>query len=124
MAIVATPIRGVERSDTFDLSGLVAVLFFLDVSGNYAAGGEVIAAPNLKTILKRTGAGELYRVTIDVKAGYVFEYDYTNDKVLVEFGDNNNAADGPGIEIPVAAYPAALSGLTGINRIRGMALGR
>lgn len=32
--------------------------------------------------------------------GYWFDYDYTNQKMLVYWGDNNNAADGPAVEVP------------------------
>jgi hypothetical protein len=41
---------------------------------------------------------------LDVRpaAGYVFVWDKTAGKVVAYWGDNNNAADGPGVEVPNA----------------------
>ena len=41
--------------------------------------------------------------------GYVAVYDLANDKLKVYYGDNNNASDGPLIEVPNATD---LSGVT------------
>lgn len=38
-------------------------------------------------------------VCIGGHKGYSFDYDATNQKVLVYWGDNNNASDGPAVEV-------------------------
>lgn len=44
--------------------------------------------------------GGLLFVLFESKGGYVFNYDKANGKVIAYYGDNNNAADGPLIEVP------------------------
>lgn len=48
-------------------------------------------------------------ILIEPSGGYTFEYDHTNQKILVRYGDNNNAADGPLIEVPNATDLSALT---------------
>lgn len=42
--------------------------------------------------------------------GYVFDYDAANQKMLVYYGDNNNASDGPLVEVANAADISAITG--------------
>jgi hypothetical protein len=51
-------------------------------------------------------------IRFDPSAGYVPVYDYANDKVLVYWGDNNNASDGPLVEV---ASTTDLSALTAVR---------
>jgi len=39
--------------------------------------------------------------------GYVYKYDYENDKIRIYLGDNNNASDGPLIEFTGASTVVA-----------------
>lgn len=80
--------------------------FNIDFDNSYPTGGESL---DLSSYFK-----ELINVQINPKSGYVFEYDYTNKKVMAYYGDNNNAADGPLIEVPNATD---LSSLTGVRVI-------
>lgn len=64
-------------------------------TNSYAAGGEA---------LDFTSAGqgqlrEVLAVWVEQNSGYQFFYDYTNKKVKAFWGDNNNASDGPGVEV-------------------------
>ena len=42
------------------------------------------------------------------RSGYVFEYDPAAKKLKAFWGDNNNAADGPLIEVPAATNVGAI----------------
>jgi hypothetical protein len=127
VSITLTPVRGVENED-LAINHMLGFggFFLLTFAGNYVAGGEALTlgsgSYDFKTMLKRIGAGTLYYVTIQMKAGYNFEYDYATDKILVKQG--GAAVSNPEAEIAAAAYPAALTSLAGVNRVRGLFLGR
>jgi hypothetical protein len=74
----------------------------LTPSGNYALGGEVVPFRGKMPTTKQP-------VFVDVrgKAGYVYEYDYANDKLLVR---QEGAAAAPAVELAAAAYPAGVTG--------------
>ncbi len=57
---------------------------------SYDSGGESLTPANL-------GLGVITHVTIEPKGGYVFEYDYTNKKVIV-YVEEAVAAGGPLVE--------------------------
>lgn len=122
MAIALTTVKPPEGGDlVIDHMLGYGIVFLLDFTGAYVAGGEIITAPNsLKQKFKILGAGNLYLVQINPTLGYTFEYDYTNDKIKVRQSLTAN----PDAEIPVAAYPAGILGLAGANRVRGIAFGR
>ena len=61
---------------------------------------------------------QIDEVFIQSKSGYVFEYDYTNNKVLAYQGDNANAAAAPLIEV------ADLTDLATLTGVRIMVIGR
>lgn len=67
-----------------------AVVATIAFDSSYDAGGESLTAANL-------GLGVLDHVTIEPKGGYVFEYDYTNSKVIV-YVEEAVAAGGPLVE--------------------------
>ena len=72
---------------------------------SYPTGGEATTAISAKF-------ATLQGVIFESKSGYVFEYDYTNNKVKAMWGDNNNAADGPLVEV---ANTTDLSAVTGVR---------
>lgn len=105
MALVATK---VFRSEIEDQSVLFVTLAF---DNSYPTGGESITA-NAIGLTRINGA------IIPGNVGYTFTWDGTNSKVLVYYGDNNNASDGPGIELPdttdasaITAAPALFFGI-------------
>lgn len=76
-----------------DLFGLHKVRFVtVAFDSSYPTGGESLTAANL-------GLAGIVHVQAGSAGGYVFEYDHTNKKLKAFMGDNNNAADGPLIEV-------------------------
>jgi hypothetical protein len=75
--------------DTFIRRGTVNL-------GVYATNGVAVS----KTQLELAVVVE----DLDVRpaAGYVFVWDKSAGKVVAYWGDNNNASDGPGVEVPNA----------------------
>lgn len=63
--------------------------------GTYATGGLAISA-------NKCGLGSISAVTVSGAStlGYVPVWDRTNGKLQMFYGDNNNASDGPLIEVP------------------------
>lgn len=79
----------------------VSVLGTIALSGNYATGGDALP-------LSAFGAGTTkapHIVKIHGKAGFVYEYDAANGKLLVREG-----AVGPLTELAAGAYPAGATG--------------
>lgn len=60
---------------------------------SYPTDGEALAAADLNL-------RGITWLMVSPKSGYVFEYDYTNSKLKAFYGDNNNASDGPLVEVP------------------------
>lgn len=85
----------------------------LTITGNYAAGGDALDIKGAKGGLDhkfwRSNKDPLW-VDARGKAGFVYAYDKATKKLMTFFGDNNNAADGPLVELPAAAYPAGVTG--------------
>lgn len=97
----------VSSSRPFRLGNVMGATGVLTPSGNYATGGDTVDF----TVLPRYFDGRKPDFLMIVgKAGYIYAYDAANGKVMTFFGDNNNAVDGPLIEIPAAAYPAGVTG--------------
>jgi hypothetical protein len=72
---------------------------------SYPTGGEPLSTTDLGFKAQPSV------VEIEPKAGYVFEYDFTNQKILAYYGDNNNASDGPLIEVPNTTNLATVTGV-------------
>lgn len=89
----------------FDNGQSIEVLGTFTASGNYAAGGTAVAWTGLG--IKSTQAPLFVQVV--GKAGYVYEYDDANAKLLTR---ESVAAGNPLAEIPTAAYPAGVTGDT------------
>lgn len=83
------------------------------MNASYATGGDTL---DLSTLF-----GTLQGVIIAPVGGYVFEYDYANGKVMAYWGDNANAAAGPGVEVTATTDLSAI-GLDG-GYIRFLAWG-
>ena len=77
---------------------------------SYPTGGEPLTSADLGF------AAAPRDVRIEPKSGYVFEYDAANQKVIVYYGDNNNASDGPLIQIPDTTNLSTLTGVKVIAR--------
>lgn len=69
------------------------VIANITFDSSYATGGESLTASDL-------GLTTIDHVSPGVSTGgYVTVYDHTNSKLLALYGDNNNAADGPLIDV-------------------------
>ena len=73
---------------------------------SYPSNGEALDLSNEFNDLKL--------VIFEAKLGYVFEYDYTNKKVIAYYYDYDATADGPAIE---CANTTDLSALTSVKFI-------
>lgn len=108
---MALGIFDVAKVPAAKLSGnrrLRVVQFTTDT--DYPTGGYPLAEAAL-------GFSVIDLVIVGPSGGYVAQYDYVNEKLMILFGDNNNAADGPLIE--VAAGADAITGLL----FRGIVIG-
>lgn len=85
----------------------VHVVATVVASGNYITGGEALAT-TIKNLAKLKD--NPFYVEIHGISGYIYAYVPATGLVKVFYADNNNAADGPLIEIPAAAYPAGVTG--------------
>jgi hypothetical protein len=81
-------------------------------SGNYVNPNGDTPSPLLSAIPGARLAKNPKEVIIQGIAGYIYRWVAATGKILVFFADNNNAADGPLIEIPNGAYPAGVTGDT------------
>ncbi len=77
---------------------------------SYPTGGETVDLSGYFS--------DIHMVLIEPKSGYVFEYDYTNKKVLAYYADYNGAADGALIEV------AAAVDLSALTDVRFVAIGK
>lgn len=73
--------------------GVRSRLVRVTMDSSYAAGGWAVTPANFSL----TGITE---IQLTPAGGYVFEYDKAAAKIKAYWGDNNNASDGPLIEIP------------------------
>jgi hypothetical protein len=72
---------------------------------SYPTGGEVFTPAGV-------GFVAFDRVDVAPKNGYVFQFDYTNNKILAYYGDYSESSDGPLVQV---ANTADLSGVTGVE---------
>lgn len=86
--------------DEYEIQKIVAF------DSSYPTGGEAFTVADLGfKVLPRW-------IEIETSAGYIFKIDRTNLKVIAYMGDNNNASDGPLIEV---ANTTDLSAVTGVR---------
>ena len=91
---VSQNLSGTIRENTYDV--------VLDSA--YATGGEALTPAQVGLVRIET------LQVVECYQGYVFAYDRANQKLKVFYGDNNNAADGPLIEVPNGTDLSAVSG--------------
>lgn len=76
------------------LRGIRMRIVKITADTDYPTGGWPVTAANVQLTA-------IYQVfPMATVAGYVLEWDATNSKLIAYWGDNNNASDGPLIEIP------------------------
>jgi hypothetical protein len=101
MAVTPTLKAGMNTISTqqeFNVRGSRLYIGTLVFTSTYTTGGESLTLPFTPDL-----------VTIPANSGYVFEYDYTNNKVKILYADYDAAADGVLIEIPNGISIAALT---------------
>lgn len=69
---------------------------------SYATGGYAISG-------NQVGFNRITAVVPVANTGYIPVWDATNSKLKVFYSDNNNASDGPLIEVPAATDLSAVS---------------
>ena len=83
----------------------------ITASGNYVSGGDP-----LSFIGKLHGGRNLEFLSVIGESGFLYRWvkgtDLSDQKLIVMQGDNDLGADGPAVELPVAAYPGGVSGDT------------
>ncbi len=82
----------------------------LAFDSSYPTGGESVDLSNIFS--------DIHLVLIEPKAGYVFEYDYTNKKVKAYWADYDGAADAVLIEV------TDTTDLSALTDVRFMAIGK
>ncbi len=73
-----------------------------DWDNSYSTGGEAFDV---------TGNERFDIVLTAAKGGYVGVWDAANQKLLAYYGDNNNASDGPLIQVPDTTDLSAVTGV-------------
>jgi hypothetical protein len=81
------------------------------LDSSYPTGGYTIT-PN------QLGLGAIDFVIANDRLGYSFDWDYTNNKLLVYRGDNANASPAPGVQVSNGAD------LSAVTAVRVRATGR
>ena len=74
----------------------------ISLDSSYPTGGEAI---------DNTGNERYDYVLCQPKSGYVFQWDAANQKLLAYYADNNNASDGPLIQVPDTTDLSAITGI-------------
>jgi len=101
---MAAAVTVVRRTVWGDRKVIHATIAF---DSSYPTGGEAITLADL-------GLKEVDFCMASPKAGYVPEWDDANSKMLMYWGDNNNASDGPLIEVADTTNLAAITALQAI----------
>jgi hypothetical protein len=91
----------IDKVTTRQLSGVRLAMGTIDFGSSYPTGGESISLP----------LSEVKGILIENKAGYVFQYDRDNKKVLAYYADYDAAADGALVQV---ANETNLSALTDV----------
>lgn len=100
------------KTDEWDDGKRIHVLGTLTFSGNYLNGGEVPTTGSTNGIRARGSRSAPKWVKIEGKAGFEYDYDRANEKVMVRAQEPTNA--GAGVialsQLAAAAYPAGITG--------------
>lgn len=100
MALTVTSVTGRKESLGSKRFEIVDLAF----DASYPTGGEALTAATL-------GFATIDFVLVEPAAGYSFEYDHANSKVIARYGDLNAAGDGPLIQIPDTTDLSAVTGV-------------
>jgi len=87
------------------ITGRKLTIMTLAFDSSYPTGGESLTNDDLRI-------GRVDFVDAPSVSGYVFQYDYTNEKLMAYYADYDAGADGALIEV---ANEADLSGVTGVR---------
>lgn len=99
------------KVDAFVVGDRQARIYDVVFDSSYPLGGEAVtpASFGLTHFISAVIAG-VARDPDTADNAFALDYDATNKKLILFYGDNNNAADGPLIELPdttsAAAYTA------------------
>jgi hypothetical protein len=88
---VALSFSEVKKGVVGDLKYSITNVTF---DSSYPTGGEAV------TVADFGFTHDILHLNCAPGGGIVFEFDDTNTKILAFWGDNNNAADGPLVEVP------------------------
>lgn len=99
MALTVTP------KSNFVIGDRRAVIADVDFDSSYPTGGEPLTAVNLGF----TSRADL--VIAEPAAGYTFEFDHTNSKLIARQGDNANAAAAPSVQVPDTTNLSTVTGV-------------
>ena len=89
--------RGVTRSGKM-------VVADLDFDSSYPTGGEPLTPEDL-------GLSAIDFLIAEPAAGYLFEYDHTNEKLIARHFDYDAVADGAAIQVPNTTNLSAVTGV-------------
>jgi hypothetical protein len=98
---MALTIENLERGSSGNLRVVTGTIAF---DSSYPTGGESLTPANM-------ALSRVQSVSILPKSGYVFEYDYTNSKVLAYYADYDAVADGALIQVPDTTNLSTLTGV-------------
>lgn len=101
---MALAITGIKKRQ---VAGMLIAAFEVTPTGNYATNGEVVA-PTIESMHFQGKAPDL--VTVYGKAGFVFQYDHVNKKLLT-YCNTAGAANAALGEHTAAAYVAGITGV-------------
>ena len=99
MALAVTVTKRIRMNNAMMVVGTITA------SGSYVTGGEALALTTLSGFLRSP-----IKVEIEGIAGYKYEWDAANAKMLTRYG--GAAVSNPMAQIPAAAYPAGVTGDT------------
>lgn len=110
MALTITDVdAGPPQQIVGGTAGYKAVVKTVTFDAVYATGGgEPLTAANL-------GLSTILFLIAQPTGGYVFSYDHAAAKLLAYLGDNNNASDGPLIEVGAIDLSAVVTRVLAIG---------
>lgn len=106
MALTITKIANLS------LGNAEGVVVDVDFDSSYPTGGESLTASDLGF----QHASDIKLVLASPDGGYIFQYDYTNKKLLAYYADYDAVADGALIQVPNT------TDLSGVTDVRLLAL--
>lgn len=104
---IGTPTYTLRPSSRGKRMGWVTIAF----DSSYPTGGEALAASDIDGLESQIDV----LIAFSGQSGYVFDYDKTNEKVLVYQQKNPADAGGADIPLPEVGNAGDLSGLTAVT---------